>query len=121
MADIEEFSANSMSREKVAAHERVVEERLDELEALLGQQTWIAGETYSLADVVWTVGLARLVFFELEPTKGRPALKKYFDRLKARPSYASADIWDRTKGRALARMFLTKIGERFRRRQGAAR
>jgi glutathione S-transferase len=121
IADIEEFSANSMSQEKVATHERIVEERLDELEALLGQQPWIAGETYSLADAVWTVGLGRLVFFELEPTTGRPALKKYFDRLKERPSYASADIWDRAKGGALARMFLTKVGERFRRRRRSAR
>jgi glutathione S-transferase len=110
-----------MSQEKVATHERIVEERLDELEALLGQQPWIAGETYSLADATWTVGLGRLVFFELEPTTGRPALKKYFDRLKERPSYASADIWDRAKGGALARMFLTKIGERFRRRRRSAR
>ncbi|NOQ84487.1 MAG: hypothetical protein GQ551_10795, partial [Myxococcales bacterium] len=86
-----------------------------------GQQPWIAGETYSLADATWTVGLGRLVFFELEPTTGRPALKKYFDRLKARPSYASADIWGRAKGRAVARMFLTKIGERFRRRRRSAR
>ncbi len=71
IADIEEFSANSISQETVAAHERIVEERLGELDALLGQQTWIAGETYSLADAVWTVGLGRLVLFELEPTTGR--------------------------------------------------
>jgi glutathione S-transferase len=115
IADIEEFSANSMSEETVASHERVLEGRLDELEALLGRQTWIAGETYSLADAVWTGGLGRLVFFELEPTKGRPALGRYFERLKERPSYASADVWDHAKGGAVARMFLTKIGERFRR------
>ncbi|MBW2223181.1 MAG: glutathione S-transferase C-terminal domain-containing protein, partial [Deltaproteobacteria bacterium] len=70
----------------MAAHERIVEERLGELEALLGQQTWIAGETYSLADAVWTAGLGRLVFFELEPTTGRPAFTKLGLRWAARPN-----------------------------------
>ena len=55
-------------------------------------------------------GGGRLVFFELEPTKGRPALKKYFDRLKARPSYASADIGIARKAARWRGCLLTKMG-----------
>ncbi len=52
--------------------------------------------TYGLADVVWTVFLARMEFAGMvaEITK-RPALARYWDAMQARPSFAAADIWTR--------------------------
>ena len=51
---------------------------------------------YGMADVVWTVFLARMEFTGLggEIAK-RPALARYWRAMQARPSFAAADIWTR--------------------------
>jgi ganglioside-induced differentiation-associated protein 1 len=52
--------------------------------------------TYGLADVVWTVFLARMEFVGMgaEIAK-RPALARYWGAMQARTSFAAADIWTR--------------------------
>ena len=49
---------------------------------------------YGVADVVWTVFLARMEFVGMgaELLK-RPALARYWRAMQARPSFAPADIW----------------------------
>lgn len=51
---------------------------------------------YGGADVVWTVFLARMEFAGMEgEIVVRPALTRYWQAMKARPSFVSADIWTR--------------------------
>lgn len=50
--------------------------------------------TYGAADIVWTVFLARMEFVGLEQEiVVRPTLARYWQAMKARPSFAMADIW----------------------------
>ncbi|MFN4018208.1 MAG: glutathione S-transferase family protein [Reyranella sp.] len=50
--------------------------------------------TYGVADVVWTVFLGRMEFAGLgDEIPKRPALARYWAAMKARPSFAAADIW----------------------------
>lgn len=66
---------------------------LDALEAQLDGR-FLAGEAYSLADVVWTNFLARLCFLHKEDEiRSRPAVHEYWERVRARPSFAQADVW----------------------------
>ena len=71
--------------------------RLDEMNRTLGERTWLAGSTYSLADAVWTVGVARMFMVGLDPREGRPALASWYARVKARPSFKQADVWEGPK------------------------
>jgi glutathione S-transferase len=69
---------------------------LDALEAQLGASAgpWILGEVFSLADVSWMVIFERLRQVDAEHVflqNGlRPATTAYWERLRARPSYAAA-------------------------------
>lgn len=49
---------------------------------------------YGVADIVWTVFLARMEFAGLgAEIARRPALARYWRALQARPSFSAADIW----------------------------
>ncbi len=69
---------------------------LDALEAQFAATggPWILGETFSLADVSWMVIFERLRQVDAEHVflggGRRPACTAYWERLKARPSYAAA-------------------------------
>ncbi|NNL67962.1 MAG: glutathione S-transferase family protein [Myxococcales bacterium] len=66
----------------------------------LGESRHLAGDAYSLADVTWTCVLARLRMLGLaEIFFGRgqcPHLADYYERLRARPSFVAAGIWEAT-------------------------
>ena len=70
---------------------------LDRLECQLADRRDVmVPPNYSTADVVWTVFLARMAFAGMEEEiAGRPALMRYWQAMKARPSFAAADIWTR--------------------------
>ncbi len=49
---------------------------------------------YGVADVVWTVFLARMEFVGMgAELRKRPALARYWRAMQARPSFTPADIW----------------------------
>ena len=49
---------------------------------------------YGVADVVWTVFLARMEMAGLgAEIPKRPALARYWGAMQARPSFPAADIW----------------------------
>jgi glutathione S-transferase len=83
------MQALAVGRKHVNAH-------LDTLETELAESggPWILGETFSLADVSWMVTFERLRQLDNERVfvAGglRPACSAYWERLKARPSYAEA-------------------------------
>ncbi|MFO7567199.1 MAG: glutathione S-transferase family protein [Enhygromyxa sp.] len=67
-----------------------VELELDELETTLGDRQWLAGDDYSLADLLWTAVLARLEhigFARSISQHRRPAVQQWYRRLRERPSW----------------------------------
>ncbi|MCB9746377.1 MAG: glutathione S-transferase family protein [Alphaproteobacteria bacterium] len=94
IADIEGFAANAADPVIVQGHRDKADALLDRLETSLAARPWVAGESYSLADVAWTVMVARLRMLGLAPLEGRPQLSAWYARVKARPSFRSADVWE---------------------------
>jgi ganglioside-induced differentiation-associated protein 1 len=70
---------------------------LDRLEAVLADgRSSLVPPRFGVADVAWTVFLARMEFAGLrEEVAKRPALARYWRAASARPAYAAADIWTR--------------------------
>lgn len=64
---------------------------LTDMEAALGREAWLAGETYSLADAGLAPYLVRLEHLTLACLwDRRPDLAGWFERIKARASFAPA-------------------------------
>ncbi len=64
---------------------------LADLENALSQQAWIVGAEYTLADAAYTPYLTRLDHLSLLGLiDKRPRLAAWYDRIRSRPSYASA-------------------------------
>ena len=70
---------------------------MDRLERTLGDgRAVIVPPSYGVADVVWTVFLARMEFANLgTEIPKRPALARYWRAMQARPSFSVADLWTR--------------------------
>jgi glutathione S-transferase len=68
---------------------------MDRLEQTLRDgRAVIVPPAYGVADVVWTVFLARMEFASLgSKIPKRPALARYWRAMQARPSFSAADIW----------------------------
>ena len=81
--------------------------RLHALEAALGDgRPYLTGETYTLADVLWTCALARIALSGRRAWFGAartPRLDAWYGAMQSRPSFREADIWDQIYvGRLLA-------------------
>lgn len=86
---------------------------LDELKACLGDgRAVLVPPDYGVADVVWTVFLARIEFAGLgEEISRRPALARYWAAMQARPNYGASDVWTRMhRARWIAGMLGLVIG-----------
>ena len=69
---------------------RTVDAMLGDMESALAEQSWLAGETYSLADIAYTAGMIRFDELAFAPLwQGRPNLAGWWNRVRARPSYAA--------------------------------
>ncbi len=69
-----------------------VELLLDELEATLTEREWIAGDRYSLADLVWTAIIAKLEhigFARSISEHRRPRVHEWYTHLRERPSWGA--------------------------------
>jgi len=87
--------SRSSNKKFVERSQTRVEEMLDELERGLKGKTWLAGTAYSLADVAWTVLLARLDYCGQSGawTRGRrPNVEAYYERVKKRASFHKANV-----------------------------
>ncbi len=107
--DIQGFAERAVDDDVVSGHREQVARRLDEMNALLDGQPWLAGDSYSLADTVWTVGVARFMMLKLDPLEGRPALGDWYERVKARPSFKAANVWEYFDATAM----LLMLGRKF--------
>jgi len=64
---------------------------LDEMEGALASHTWLAGDSYTLADVAFAPYLARLEHLNVAALFGaRPRVADWYRRCKARPSFHKA-------------------------------
>lgn len=87
---------------------------LDGIERDLLAQPFLAGPAYSLADVIWTVVLARLRMLGLgREVDRRPGLAAYYARMRARPSFRQADLWDHFGVGTALRFFLTGLRQKL--------
>jgi glutathione S-transferase len=78
------------SQHFVIAVQRMVQ-LLDEMEEALSASQWLVGPQYTLADVAFTPYLARLEHLNiLQMIDARPSVAKWYERCKARPSFAAA-------------------------------
>ena len=63
----------------------------NDIERALGNQAWLAGGTYSLADAAYTPYITRFDHLQLLGIlETRPRLADWYERIKARPSYDEA-------------------------------
>jgi glutathione S-transferase len=71
--------------------EQVLAEVLDDMETVLADQPWLVGAEYTLADIAITPFIERFEvngLTELTDWSARPAVGDWWERIKARPSYA---------------------------------
>ena len=66
-------------------HRRITQ-FFDRIEQQLGGQACLAGSDYSFADISLLVTVDFAGWVEVEPTRERPALARWYDRVAARPS-----------------------------------
>ena len=111
--DIEGFSKNALNPAHVERIRERVGNAFDEMENTLKKNPWLCGRQYSLADAFWTVAVARFLFLKLEPLRGRPALAEWYARVKARPSFETADVWESFKFSKMLPVLLRKLGPRL--------
>lgn len=106
--DISDFSNAAATPDEVTALQAKVNAYLDEFEALVQNRSFLAGNTYSLADVVWSVMVGRMIMLKLEPFTSRPHVNAWYSRMKARPSFHEAEVWEAFQPASMLR----SMGER---------
>ena len=92
LAEIEALEAAVADRGQMNALVDQVEGLLDEIEATLADRPWLAGDDYSLADLVWTAVVAKLEhigFARSLSEHRRPRVHEWYTRLRERPSWGS--------------------------------
>lgn len=96
--DVRQWRVTTASSEEIAEIRSNLEAVLRRVDEQLGKTRYLAADSYSLADVAWTCVLARLAMVGLaEALWGNgqlPHLEAYYEDLRARPSFAGADIWE---------------------------
>lgn len=106
LADAYDRKIADVSRWNVAMRDRAGIERLDqraqalldELEEALASTGFLASDRYSLADAAWTVIVSRLHMQGRQhwwANGRRPRVEAWYGRMRDRPSYRDATIWDR--------------------------
>jgi glutathione S-transferase len=68
---------------------RLYDRFLQKMEDVLEERRWLAGDTFSLADIGLTPYVNRLDMMSMSEmwTRSRPRLAQWFERIKARPSF----------------------------------
>lgn len=93
----------------VATYQQAVK-LCDMLEAELIQHEFAASNSYSLADVVWTVFIARLHMIKFDSLViERKHLNSYWQRMTMRYSYQKADLWTKMKPKMLIKIMFALI------------
>lgn len=103
--DLAELVAHRLERntrfQRLLKDPAAIQEHLDSTRALVGRMTeaiatrpFFGGDRYSVADAFATAALARLTLHGFVPWWEATPLEDYYARMKARPSFATADVVD---------------------------
>jgi glutathione S-transferase len=113
LEDVRGWRRSIASRERIEEIRAAIEDTLDRAEAQLGETAFLASEHYSLGDLAWTAVLARLRFLGLAEEhwggSRRPRLADYYARLRARPSFEQADLWEEKPHRRALRVLRARL------------
>jgi glutathione S-transferase len=82
-------SARGLAPSTIAGAVRVVDDALAEVNRHLAGRTWLVGKEFSLADVAWSVSVHRFALMAM-PMGAYPDLRRWYRRVRARPSFARA-------------------------------
>lgn len=92
--DVRQWFEVSRNPRKVSELVDSVNATLAKLDAHIRQRAFIAGAHYGLADILWTVVIARLYALGLRSTvDAHRNVARYFARIEQRPSLARAGVW----------------------------
>lgn len=117
--DLQQWRASIASPDEMAKARAEMDAALDRVESRLGEAPYLAGGAYSLADLAWTCLFARLRMLGLAESfwsaGNRHRIGAYVDRLRSRPSFDQAGVWEGRPPpavrRALLRAMLAGSGE----------
>jgi glutathione S-transferase len=85
------FSNGEISEDAFAGHLASLTEGFRAVEALLGDgRSWLCGETFSMADIIWVVKVVRLDEAGYPFATSFPRIKAWFDRARSRKSFEEA-------------------------------
>jgi len=85
------FSNGEIPEEEFADHVANLTEGFREIEARLSDgRTWLCGETFSMADIIWTVKIQRIEEAGYPFATSFPGIQAWFDRARARPGFQEA-------------------------------
>lgn len=113
IADIDRFMAEASNASLAVSLQARLGQTLDRLDRHLSEHTFIAGDTYSLADVVWTVTVARAIMRGEQPLTSRTNLATWYQHVRARPSFATADIYEQLTPWKLVPIMAKKLRVHF--------
>lgn len=112
IADMSGLKNDKSDPEAARSNKANIIKILDEMEETLAHQPFLAGDTYTLADAMWTVSLTRIDFIkETALIEERPHVLAYYRRMQARPSYKKADLWPHFKVSRLPVMVFSAFGK----------
>ncbi len=118
LAEIYDFKIEDLRqwRTSIASPQEIAEARdemsvaLGRVEVRLGESPYLAGESYSLADLAWTCIFARLKMLGLADSfwgpERLPRIRAYYERLRSRPSFDKAGVWERAPTPQIRRSLL---------------
>jgi glutathione S-transferase len=117
--DLRRWRTSIASPEEIAGARDETGAALDRVAARLAESPYLAGGSYSLADLAWTCVFARLKMLGLADSfwgpDRSPRIGAYYERLRSRPSFDKAGVWERSPTpdvrRALLKAVLTGSGE----------
>jgi len=96
--DLHRWRTSIASPQEMAQVRHEMSVALERVEKRLGESPYLAGESYSLADLAWTCTFARLKMLGLANSfcspERSPRIDAYYSRLRSRPSFDKAGVWD---------------------------
>ncbi|MCB9641671.1 MAG: glutathione S-transferase family protein [Myxococcales bacterium] len=93
IADLKRWEHDCNDPETVQKMEAELDALFDDFSQHIADRTWVTGDEYSVADVLWTVLVARMHMMGIgHKVTQRPNLAAYLERAKARPSFKQAPV-----------------------------
>jgi glutathione S-transferase len=79
-------SAEGLSADRVAVAADAAQDRLCRLEDRLSAHEWLAGASFSLADLAWSIDIHRFLFLEMS-LDAYPSVRRWYQAIRSRPAF----------------------------------